>query len=144
MLTVLVDARNRPQAFRWNGSVPRERIDEWLAEGSWKVPNDLIQLWEEVGGGELFESETVFQPGLGAEDNIDDENEQLVALGLPLDLLVFHRGLSISAIDQLSGEIVDLDPESFNERGRFKTFDEWYRDLIRAEYGDRYGLEPLQ
>jgi hypothetical protein len=138
--TLLIDANDQPRAFRWNGSVPRERVDEWLANHGWTAPEELIELWTEVGGGELFESETVFQPCTGGEDDIDEENEQLVALGLPVDLMVFHRGLCISAVDRSSGEVVTLEPETFREMHRFASVNDWYRRLIRHEFADRYGL----
>ena len=141
---LLVDAKDQPRAFRWNGSVPRQRIDEWPADRGWRVPGELIELWTEVGGGELFESETILQPCLHGEDDIDEENEQLIPLGLPFDLMVFHRGMCISAVDQSSGEVIVLEPETFGETGRFASVDDWYRQLIRREFADRYGLPLLQ
>jgi hypothetical protein len=141
-ITLLVDAKHHPRAFRWNGGVPREEVDRWLADGRWTAPLDLVELWTQVGGGELFETETIFQPCLDGVDDIDEQNDQLVSLGLPLDLLVFHRGLCISAVDQLSGEVVTLEPDTFGEVERFPSFDEWYCRLIRPEFAGRYGVEP--
>jgi len=60
--------------------------------------------------------------------------------GLPFDLMVFHRGICISAVDQLSGEVVTLEPETFRELDRFSSIEEWYRHLIRDEFAGRYDL----
>jgi hypothetical protein len=141
-LSLLEDAKARTGAFRWNGPIPRESLQEWVADRGYVIPESLLKVWEQLGGGELFESETLFEPRTTSEDDIDDENEQLIALGLPFDLLAFHRGLSVSAVDQSSGEIVELDRSTFKERRRFTNFEQWYVNVLRDEYRERYGLRP--
>ena len=139
-LLILADARVHPRAFRWHEPIEREQITAWLRTRGYAVPGDLAQLWEQTGGGELFESEAVFAPRNHAEDDIDDENDQLREVGLPHHLLVFHRGFSVSAIDQQTNEIVELAPVTFHEGRRFATLDEWYADVLRLEFAARYGL----
>ena len=45
-----------------NGSIPKERLDEWLRQRDLEVPSELAELWQETGGGNLFESETILGP----------------------------------------------------------------------------------
>lgn len=145
MLTLLQDASGYPHAFEWNGAMPAPSIEKWRHDGGWIVPPELIELWATTGGGDLFESETVLQPGRGAgiDGGIDEENEALSSTGLPFNLLVFHRGMCISAIDQASGEIVTLEPVAYLEAGRFASFEDWYVMAIRDEFAVRYGLRRL-
>jgi hypothetical protein len=56
------DSSRRPELFVWNGSLSKERIEKWLEERQLKLPEDLVELWQETGGGELFESETILGP----------------------------------------------------------------------------------
>jgi hypothetical protein len=82
----------------------------------------------------------LLQPTPDHEDDIGDANEHLRAIGLPFELLAFHRGRCISAVDQVRGDIVELALRTFVESGRYGTFDEWYRGALRREYTARYGL----
>ncbi len=142
VLSILSDFDAYPSAFVWNGPVTSFVLAGWQSGGVDRVvPKDLLYLWEAVGGGDVFESETIFEPGATppAED-IDAENKRLRSVGLPEGLLVFHTGLCVSAVDQLTMDIVQLAPGSFGERSRFESLDDWYRTLLRAEYGARYGF----
>lgn len=138
---VLQDALRVPKAFRWNGPVPGPTLDAWLAGTGFAIPGELLEVWRATGGGELFESETLFEPSSDGEDDIDDANEQLLALGLPLDHLVFHRGTCITAIERLTGDIIELRLGTFREVRRYSSFNEWYVTALRTEYASRYGLD---
>lgn len=141
-LAVLRDFNEAPAAFAWTTPVAPEVLQRWLArQGVATIPEDLIALWQEVGGGVLFESETILEPfaSPGADD-IDAENRRFHDRGVRSSLLVFHIGLCVSAIDQATGEYVELDYDSLAERSRFGSLDSWYRSVVRAEYGSRYGL----
>jgi hypothetical protein len=140
-LSLLIDVQERPQAFRWKGPVSTDDLRSWLDAIDYPVPYDLIELWATLGGGDLFESEELFAPD-GTEDDIREVTKYLVtAQGLRHGLIVFHRGTWVSAIDQSTGELVAMDDPAFEEVSRFRTLDEWYRQLLRAEFADRYGLE---
>lgn len=138
--TLLHDAKLHPHAFRFSGPLPLHVITEWQLDHNCVVPPDLIDLWTTLGGGVLFESETILDPREG-DEHIDDENEALISMGLPFDLLVFHRGSCVTAIEQPSGAVVVLDPETYRETARFTSLDDWYRQQIRREFADRYGLD---
>lgn len=141
-LAVLGDYNEVPSAFAWTSPVAPEVLQRWLVrqEGP-TIPEDLIALWREVGGGVLFESETILEPFASPlADDIDAENLRFHGRGMRSALLVFHVGLCVSAIDQATGEYVELDYDSLAELSRFGSLDSWYRSVVRPEYGSRYGL----
>jgi hypothetical protein len=139
-VALIEDARSHPEAFHWNGPIRPELLRQWKDKLRFEVPFELIDIWEQFGGGELFETESLYQP-LGQEGyDIEDETDQLIGQGLPLGLLVFHRGRSVSAIDQQSGGLVDVGVSGFRVLKEFANFNDWYEVTLRAEYGQRYGL----
>ena len=139
-LTVLDDARQRPRAFHWRGAVAAADLRAWLDGISYSVPDDLIELWKTVGGGDLFESEEVYAPD-GTDDDLRVVTEDMSTRGLQAGFTVFHRGLWVSVLDHATGELVVLnEPSLYEEEAYFTTFDDWYRLLPRAEFGERYGL----
>ena len=138
-LTVLDDARRRPRAFHWRGAVAAANLRAWLDSIAYSVPDDLIELWRTVGGGDLFETKEVYAPD-GTEDDLRAVTEYMATHGLRPDFTVFHRGIWVSVLDHATGELVALDKPSLYEEARFTTFDDWYRLLPRAEFGERYGL----
>src|SRR3989442_3494011 len=61
-LTLLEDARKRPDLFVWRGAIDPVRLDAWLLSRRLKVPRDLRFFWVQTGGGDFFEGETVLGP----------------------------------------------------------------------------------
>jgi hypothetical protein len=141
--TIIADARAYPRVFQMNGAIPKDRIAAWIEDRQVLVPEALVSLWLELGGGELFEGETILDP-TNEDENVDETNAWFRGRGLPAGLLVFHRGVSVSAIDQQTGEIVVLDGLTMKERARFDTLDRWYVVELRTEFAERYGLSPLE
>jgi hypothetical protein len=105
-------------------------------------PSDLLTFWQETGGGDVFETETILgplgDPQLG--DDIASVNREMCSRGMPEKFVVYHVGLLISAADTASGDYVELAPEDFHVIRRFASLDEWYQATLRAEYGQRYDL----
>ncbi len=138
------DQKLRPDLFYWNGPVPKDRLREWLRERRLQLPQDLLDFWEETGGGELFQSETVLGPygdsSLG--DDVDTVNVECRAEGLPLGYLVVHTGLDVTAIRLADGRWVAFAPISYAQLREYDSFASWYQ-RIREEYAERYGLPPL-
>jgi hypothetical protein len=62
MLAILKDAETRSDLFHWFGAIEREEIESWMRAGRLSVPSELVELWSLTGGGDLFESETIFRP----------------------------------------------------------------------------------
>ena len=138
------DARVRPDLFIWNGRMERTQLESWLASNKWIIscPRDLLTFWEETGGGDIFESETILGPLSDPQmgDDLAAVNREMKERGMSENLLVFHVGLVTSAVDMPSGDYVELAPEGFRVVRRFASLDEWYRSTLRAEYAQRYGL----
>jgi len=138
------DARVRPDLFIWNGRMDRTEFELWLASNMWigSCPRDLLTFWQETGGGDVFETETILGPLSDPQmgDDLVAVNREMKDRGMPERFLVFHVGLLISAVDKASGDYVELAPEEFRVVRRFRSLEEWYRATLRAEYSQRYGL----
>lgn len=139
---LMQDAARHPQLFVWNGAIESNQLEVWLQEHQLNLPQDLIELWKQTNGGDLFESETILSPfgndSLG--DDIESVNEFHYSQGMSKSYLLFHLGTGLSAIRLSDGYYVKLD-ESYQEIAQFQSLDDWYRDKLRAEYGRRYNLE---
>ncbi len=139
------DARLRPDLFRWNGRMDPATLRAWLAANQWSgpCPSDLLFFWQETGGGDVFETETILGP-LGDPqmgDDIASVNCAMRSRGLPARFLVFHTGLLVSAVDTEVGDYVELESSSFHVLRRFASLDEWYRATLRKEYRQRYRMQ---
>jgi hypothetical protein len=147
MLAILKDAEGRPDLFGWFGRIPRAKIESWARLLSVRVPDDLLEFWSQTGGGDLFESETIYRPTSipSSEpyfiegDDVDSLNRWCIDNGLLPSYLAFHNGLYLSAIHLSKQLFVTLD-DKFQEVAVFPTFDEWYLRTLRADFGARYGL----
>lgn len=73
-----------------NGSIPKERLDEWFRQRDLEVPSELAELWQETGGGNLFESETILGPfgDVLTGDDVDSVNEVHRGRGLNRGYLI--------------------------------------------------------
>lgn len=136
------DQASRPDLFVWRGPVARRALDQWAHERRLRLPQDLLRLWSTTGGGELFESETILapfgDPALG--DDVDSVNQLHHSKGLSSDYLVVHVGSALTVIRLEDGYWIVLDPKTYSTLRVFRTLDEWYRAIIRAEFADRYSL----
>jgi hypothetical protein len=141
---LLTDIAARPRAFSWYGALSRERLAKWSAERGLSLPDDLVDLWCLYGGGEMFESEEILVPFDGPEYalDFDSENQRHHASGLPADLSVFHSGSWLSAVRALEPRYVTVDPERFSVEVTYPSLDAWYRQTVRLEFWERYGLSP--
>ena len=143
---IFSDAEARPDLFLWNKSIDRSSLKEWLAENRWQIPDDLFLFWRETGGGDIYETETIFGPVGDADlgEDVLEINEELREEGMPEDFLVFHQGTGgLSAVRLSDGQYLQLSEDNFSESGTYSSLEEWYDRVIRDEYADRYGLAPL-
>jgi hypothetical protein len=144
-LTILRDAAKKPELFLWNGPIPRDVLTVWLRDHSVQVSEELATFWQLTGGGDFFESETILGPfgDPSVADDVTGVNEHHWNLAMPRWYLIFHMGTGgLSAVDQRDGGIVQLDCNTYKETARFVSFNEWYCQALRTQYGPRYGL-PL-
>ncbi len=143
--TLTNDARLRPDLFHWNGRMDSAGLRAWLAVNPWlgPCPSDLLVFWQETGGGDLFETETILGPSGNPQigDDIASVNLAMRSRGMPARFLVFHTGLLMSAVDTEVGDYVELESSSFHVLRRFASLDEWYETTLRKEYRQHYGLQ---
>jgi hypothetical protein len=124
MLILLQDAQRVPNVFDPFGAIPTAELGEWLRQNGLVLPSDLIELWELTGGGDIFESETVFRPIASLIPNssfVEDDIES--------------RNAAHSAKVTLTNDYVP--------QNSFGSLDDWYIHTLRAEFGERYGLSAL-
>ena len=90
MLILLEDARRVPRIFFPFGAIPEAELTEWLRRNALVLPNDLLELWQLTGGGDVFDSETIFRPAVPSIPNtsfVEDDIEGARALGMRAILL---------------------------------------------------------
>lgn len=144
--TMRQDAALRPELFLWEGAVAEGRLKYLLEERGWRLPTDLFELLAQTGGGDIFESETILGPFRDAElgDNLFAYNKQLRKSGLSDGVVVFHTGMTLSAVRLTNGSYILLDVDNLQEQTEYASLDEWYVKLLRAEYAERYGLPDVK
>ena len=150
MLILLQDAQKAPRIFSPFGAIPSAEIQDWLHRAGLVLPSDLIELWQQTGGGDVFESETILRPTVNSnpnscfvEDDIEGTNAAYAEKGKSGDLYVFHRGLFLSAVRLSDQRFATLTEGGYSVKDSFASFDDWYVRTLRAEYGERYDLPPI-
>ena len=140
MTKLLEDSRHAAQLFFWNGPIPQEDLSGWLKSKNLQLPEDLVSLWLRVGGGDLFETETIFSPFGDSQlgDNVDEVNRLHHSQGLAEDFFVFHGGLYLSAVRLSDGCYVALS-QDYVPMAEYSSLEDWYNGL-RSEYAESYGL----
>jgi hypothetical protein len=146
MLVLLQDAERRPSVFQWFGAIPGREIEDWMRRSQVSLPSDLIELWQETGGGDVFESETILRPTVPSvpnssfvADDIEGVNTRHSAAGNPHGLYIFQQGSFLSAIRLFDQKFATLTKDYAIDR-LFNSLDEWYVNTWRGEFGPRYGL----
>ena len=150
MLILLQDAQRVPRIFSPFGAIPSAEIQDWLQRTGLSLPSDLVELWQQSGGGDVFETETILRPTVASrpnscfvEDDIEGINAAYAEEGKSGDLYVFHRGLIPSAVRLSDQRFVTLTEGGYTVKDSFASFDKWYVRTLRAEYGERYGLPSI-
>jgi hypothetical protein len=144
---LLDDSQIRPDLFQFMGPLAEVKLDAWLKDRHYSVPNDLRELWRDTGGGTLFETETILAPLEANElgDDVESINSFHHKRGMPAIYLIFHIGIGgLSAIAMDGARYVSISEDTYAERGNYTSIDDWYLRLIRAEYATRYGLDEGQ
>jgi hypothetical protein len=149
MLILLQDAQRVPNMFAPFGAISTAELREWLRQNALVLPSDLIELWEMTGGGDIFETETVFRPTVPSipnlsfvQDDIESRNAAHSAKGKPSGLYIFQQGVFLSAIRLSDQRFVTL-TNDYVPKNSFGSLNDWYVSTLRAEFGERYGLSPL-
>jgi hypothetical protein len=150
MLILLQDAQSVPRVFYPFGAISTAELREWLTQNALVLPSDLIELWEATGGGDIFDSETIFRPTVPSipntcfvEDDIEGRNAAHAAKGKPSGFYIFQQGVFLSAIRLSDQKFVTL-TKNYAIENSFGSFDDWYVQNLRATFGEEYGLSPLR
>jgi hypothetical protein len=105
-----------------------------------------VELWRVTGGGDVFETETIFRPTVPSapnscfvQDGIEERNTGHASNGKPCGLYVFQQGAFLSAVRLADQKYVTL-TTNYAVEDAFSSLDEWYTRTLRAEFGERYGL----
>lgn len=138
---ILEDAQRAAALFLWRGPVGRRAIEKWVAQRGWKIPGDLLEFWTMTGGGEIFEGEKFLAPLISprGEEEIAQVTEWCQSRGMPSGHVVFHEGLGFTAVRCDDGTYVSFDGE-LRTAGEYTSLEQWYSEVLRAEYAERYGL----
>jgi hypothetical protein len=147
MLVLLQDAERVPGVFCAFGAIPEAEVQDWLQNSGLVLPADLVELWQLTGGGDVFESETIFRPTVPSisnscfvEDDIEGTNAAHTAVGKPSELYIFQQGVFLSAVRLPDQKFVTL-TRNYVVEDSFPSLDEWYIRTLRAEFGQRYGID---
>ena len=142
---ILLDADWKPHLFRWAGPVDELQLAAWLQRRGEDVPVQLVDFWLKTGGGEVFESEMMLHPlDLTSDDSIENVERYHHGRGLPEGHLPFHEGAcGLSVVRSKDAAYLNLDDRTYQLRGSYASFDDWYRRVIRKEFAARYGLPIL-
>ena len=151
MFLLLQDAQMVPLTFSPFGAIPAVELERWLEHADMLLPSDLIQFWQLTGGGDVFESETIFRPTVSSppnscfvEDDIEGRNAALTENGKSDNLYVFQEGVFLSAIRLSDQRFVTVTTGGYVVQDSFDSLDEWYIQTLRAEFGEKYGLPPIE
>src|SRR6185437_13976225 len=114
-LAILEDAALHPKLFFWVGPVSNSKLVEFLRAKEWQVPTDLFELWEKTGGGDFFDSETLFAPlsDVWADDSLEAVNSSLWSKGMPREYLALHDGIKFTALNLRTGRYCFLEERAF-------------------------------
>lgn len=151
MFVLLQDAQQVPGIFFPFGGIPVAELQDWLQRSGLVLPSDLIEFWQVTGGGDVFDSETIFRPTVPSvpnscfvEDDIEGRNAAHADDGKSNDLYIFQEGLFLSAVRLSDQSFVTLTSSGYVIKDSFRTFDQWYVETLRAEFGEQYGLRALK
>src|SRR3954470_22972690 len=146
MLALLQDAERVPRVFLPFGAIPEAEIKRWLRHSGLVLPSDLIELWQLTGGGDVFDSETIFRPTVASvpnsrfvEDDVEGRNAAHAEKGKPEELYIFQQGVFLSAVRLSDQNFVTLTEDYVVEQS-FLSIGEWYVRTLRPQFGERYGL----
>jgi hypothetical protein len=138
---ILDDSKRSSRLFQWTGALSQEQLAKWISGSRVRWPGDLVELWRTVGGGTLFETETILSPF--GNPVLGDDIQSVTALhrqrGLSEAVTLFHTGLGVSGVDE-SMVLVHLDGATYRTVSTHRTLDDWYATVLLSEYGSRYGL----
>jgi len=128
--TVKKALKENPYIIFPYGKINRRKLKTELKKVNYKFPKELLNFWEEFGGGDLFEVETILYP-LESNDELIDSliptNEFYHQQGLEKKYIVFEKNAAqLTVFDVETNEIVQLSNGDYNVRQKFKNIKLWF------------------
>lgn len=130
-----------PRSFFPFGKVDSFTLDNEIRKYSFKFPDELVSIWKEYGGGDLYQTETILYPLQNDKiDNVVDLNNAYWADGMPRNNFVFHIGTGgVTAFNLETGEVINLNTDNWNVTCRYLSFVDWFKnlrnELMLMDYG---------
>jgi hypothetical protein len=140
-----IDAAAHTNVIFWRGGEGWARIHTWAERIGARVPSDLLSLWAQCGGADLFESETLLSPFGDPLKGLDVDGVTAFHRnkGLGANWILFHVGIGVSGFRRDTASIAWFLGDAYSLMETFDSLDSWYKGVLRAEYGDRYGFSKL-
>lgn len=138
------DITVRPELFDINGPIDPKSLARWARDKKFRIPRELVWLWEKTGGGVFFETETILSPFSTQEsgDDIQSVNTYHYKNGMPQNYIIFHIGVGgLSVVDKESGYYHQIDEKTYKSTSVYNSLESWYKKAIRTNYVYRYGLQ---
>ncbi len=112
------------------GKIEHKELKNGLQKVDYKFPKELVNFWEEFGGGEVFEVETFLYP-LESDneliDNLWSSNDFYYQQGLDKRYIVFQKNAAqLTVFDKKNDEIVLISNEDYIVRKKFDNFNQWF------------------
>lgn len=133
--TVKKALRKNPYVLFEYGVPEKKELETELNKYDFKFPKELIKFWQNFGGGDLFETETILYPV--DTDNIEYDsmpviNRFLCKQEFDNNYYIFHtNNATVTAFHKQTHEIAvfDNEPRNYKIEQRFKNIDEWFFNL---------------
>ena len=140
------DIEDAPHRFYLYGAIERSRLEDWWSRLAWYAPDDLLTVWEKIGGGDLLDEVTLLGPFPQKEwqDGAEDYNKWYREKGMSDDLFLFQQEASWwSAIDQKTRKILAFDNENFTNPQEYSSMLAWYIGVARSGVMESDRLRPI-
>ena len=140
------DIEDAPHRFYLYGAVDRQRLHAWWSRMPWYAPDDLLAVWEKIGGGDLLDWVTLLGPFPQKEwqDGVEDYNEWYREKGMDSDLFLFQRaGPGCSVIQQKTKRILAFGNENFTNPQEYISMLAWYIGVARTQVTEEDNLRPI-
>jgi len=128
--TIKQTLKKNPNILFPYGKINNRELKKELNKYEFKFPKELILFWNEFGGGDLFEVETMLSPIFTSDalkENIIEINNYYLKQGLDSELFVFEtNNAQITTFNKKTHEIFVLHIHNLILRNQFKDIKQWF------------------
>ncbi len=128
---LLLDAAAQPLLYRFQGPLPAPALQRWAQRQRGTVPSDLLHFWQNHGGGDFQDTQTILSPfGSRARGgDVDGVTRLFRRHGLARHWLVFHLGHGLSAAHLRRAEFGWFHQGVRSPTRTFTSMSDWYSAL---------------